>query len=135
MNRWYPKALEAFANKQLDWDTDDIRVVLIKSAYTFDEADAFVADLVAHDNGRSGTVTGRTILDGGVLDANDVAVIATAAIESSALVLFVHTGNDATAQLLIYIDDVDDDALPTTPEAAQAIVIVWDNGAGRIATL
>lgn len=108
----------------------DIRVMLVKSTYTFSAAHKFVADLGAVDNGRSVALTLKTVTSG-VFDAADTSLAATAAAASNALVLFQHTGSDATARLIAYID-TPASGLPFTPAASQNIPIVWDNGTNRI---
>lgn len=125
----YPKAKERALGGGLDLLNADVRVMLVRSTYTYDAADEFVADLGAVDNGRSGALGGKSITDG-VFNANDTTLNAAAANASNALVLFIHTGNDATARLIAYIDDAV--GLPFTPEASQACPIVWDDGANKI---
>ena len=44
--------------------------------------------------------------------------------------LFKHTGSDATARLICYIDTAT--GLPFTPAAGQAVAITWDNGSNKI---
>lgn len=125
----FPKAKERALGAGLDLLNADVRVMLALSSYSYDPADEFVADLGAVDNGRSAALAGKSIT-GGVFDANDSTLNATAASTSNALVVFIHTGNDATARLIAYIDDAV--GLPFTPEASQACPIVWDNGANKI---
>jgi hypothetical protein len=106
--------------------------MLVRSTYTYDPADEFVADLGAVDNGRSAALGSKTFTNG-VFDAADTSITATAANESNALVIFVHTGNDATARVIAYIDDAV--GLPFTPEASQVCPIVFDSGANKIFAL
>jgi hypothetical protein len=109
--------------------TDDIRAMLVLSAYTFDATDEFVSDLGAVDNGRTAALAGKSVTNG-IFDANDSTLTATAGSPSNAIVLFRHTGVDATARLVWYIDV--GVGIPFTPEAAQVCPIVWDNGADKI---
>jgi hypothetical protein len=110
--------------------TGDIRVMLVRSTYVFSAAHKFVADLGAVDNGRSAALTSKTI-GSGIFDAADSTLTATAAVACSALVIFQHTGTDATARLIAYID-TPASGLPFTPAAAQVIPLVWDNGVNKI---
>jgi hypothetical protein len=121
---------EGFLDGSLDWDTDDVRAMLVRSTYTFDASDKFVADLGSVDNGRSAALGTKTVADG-VADAADTSLTATAAVASNAIVVFQHTGADATARLICYIDSPTS-GLPFTPSAGQTVNIVWDNGANRI---
>ena len=120
---------EGFLDGSIDWDTDDIRVMLVLSSYTFSAAHKFLSSLTSSDNGRSGALTGKTVTDG-IADAADTTITATAATASKALVVFKHTGSDATARVIAYIDTAT--GLPFTPAAAQVVNVAWDNGANKI---
>lgn len=130
-NRVFPKGKEGIMDGSIDLDTDDIRVMLVKSTYVYDGADQFVVELGAVDNGRSAQMLASRTLTNGVLDAADETLTATAAAASNALILFKHTGADATARLIAYLDTVAS-GLPFTPAASQVCPITWDNGANKI---
>lgn len=129
-NVLYDKGREGFLDGSIDWDTDDIRVVLVASAYTFSAAHDFMDDIGANDNGRSAALGSKTVTSG-VADAADTTITATAAVACEALVIFKHTGVDATARLIAYID-TPTSGLPFTPSASQVVTITWDNGANKI---
>lgn len=128
-SRLFDPGREGILDRTIDM-TGDVRAMLVKAGYTFDAADKFVADLGANDNGRSASLAGKTFT-AGVFDANDTTLLAGAAEESDALVLFEHTGDDATARLVAYIDDAES-GLPFTPAAGQQVNIAWSNGADKI---
>jgi hypothetical protein len=132
-NALFPLGREGFLDGGIDWDTDDIRVMLVRSTYAYDSTDKFVSDLGAVDNGRSAALASKTVTQG-VADAADTTLNATAANASNALIIFKHTGSDATARLIAYID-TPTSGLPFTPSAGQAVPITWDNGANKIFTL
>lgn len=125
----YDPGREGFLDGSIDFDTDDIRCMLVLSSYTFSAAHKFIADLGAVDNGRSAALASKTVT-GGVADAADTSLTATAATASKAIVLFKHTGADATARLICYIDTAT--GLPFTPAASQNVPITFDNGANKI---
>jgi hypothetical protein len=129
-NALFDPGREGFLDGSIDWDTDDIRVMLVLSAYSFSAAHKFVADLGAVDNGRSAALGTKTVTSG-VADAADTSLTATAATASKALAVFKHTGSDATARLIAYID-TPTSGLPFTPAAGQTVNIAWDNGANKI---
>jgi hypothetical protein len=104
--------------------------MLVLSSYAFSAAHQFVADLGAVDNGRSAALGSKTVTSG-VADAADTTLTATAASACNALVIFQHTGSDATARLIAYID-TPTSGLPFTPSVSQVVNIAWDNGANRI---
>ena len=120
---------EGFLDGTIDWDTDDIRAMLVLNTYTFNAANKFITDIGAVDNGRSAALAGKTVTSG-VADANDTSLTATAASASNAIIVFKHTGADATARLIAYIDTAT--GLPFTPGAGQTVNIAWDNGANKI---
>lgn len=132
MSAVFPKAKEQALGAGLDLVNVDVRVMLVLSSYTYDAADEFVADLGAVDNGRSAALGSKSVTSG-IFDAADSTLNATAGTASNALIVFIHTGVDATARLVAYIDNAV--GLPFTPEAAQTCPIVWDNGAAKIFSL
>lgn len=129
-NALFDPGREGFLDGSIDWDTDDIRAMLVLSSYSFSAAHKFVADLGAVDNGRTSALGSKTVTNG-VADAADTSLVATAATASKALAIFKHTGSDATARLIAYID-TPTSGLPFTPAAGQTVNIAWDNGANKI---
>jgi hypothetical protein len=129
-NVLFSKGREGFLDGSIDWDTDDVRVMLVKSTYVFDDTDVFLSDLGAVDNGRSAALAGKTVA-GGVADATGTSLTATAAVACNALVIFKHTGVDGTARLIAYID-TPTAGLPFTPSAGQTVNITWNAGANKI---
>jgi hypothetical protein len=129
-NALYDPGREGFLDGSIDWDTGDQRVMLVKSTYTFVASHKFIADLGAVDNGRSAALGSKTVTNG-IANAAATSLVATAAAACSALVIFQHTGNDATARLIAYID-TPSAGLPFTPAASQTVNITWDSGANKI---
>jgi hypothetical protein len=129
-NALFDPGREGFLDGSIDWDTDDIRVMLVRSTYTFDAADRFLSDLGSVDNGRSAALAGKSVTNG-IADAIDTSLVATSAVACNALALFKHTGNDATARLIAYID-TPTSGLPFTPAASQTVNITWSDGANKI---
>ncbi len=120
---------EGFLDGSIDWDTNDMRVMLVKSTYTFDSADKFISDLGAVDNGRSAALGTKSVTNG-VANAANTSLVATDAAACNALIVFQHTGVDSTARLIAYIDNAT--GLPFTPAASQTVNISWDTGANKI---
>ncbi|HMN11165.1 MAG TPA: hypothetical protein PKD55_02425 [Bellilinea sp.] len=131
-NGRYSRGRQAFGDGEVNWTADDIRVVLVDTGlYTVDlalhdflddiPAGARVATLSASLGGKSNS--------GGVLDANDATFPLVSGSTAEALVVYRHTGTEATSVLLFYIDTAT--GLPVTPNGDD-VVISWDNGANRI---
>ena len=94
-NVLYDKGREGILDGTIDM-TGDVRVCLVKSAYTFSAAHEDMADIGANDNGRSAALGSKTYT-AGVFDAADTSLTATDADPCEALVIFQHTGTDSTA--------------------------------------
>jgi len=130
-NELYDKGREGFLDGSIDWDTDDIRCILV------DTAD-YSVDLAAHDNlddipsgarvATSGALTGKTVV-AGVADADDVTFPTVTGDPSEALVIYKHTGTESTSRLIAYIDDAT--GLPVTPNGGD-ITVQWDAAASKI---
>jgi len=130
-NELYDKGREGFLDGSIDWDTDDIRCILV------DTAD-YTVDLAAHDNlddipagarvATSGALTGKTVA-AGVADADDVTFSAVTGDQSEALVIYKHTGTESTSRLIAYIDDAT--GLPVTPNGGD-ITVQFDSAASKI---
>lgn len=130
-NALYGKGREGFLGGDIDWDANDIRVILIDVVdYTVSiDVDDFLDDVPgAARVATSGAFTTKTKTLG-VADADDVTLTAVTGDISEALVIYQHTGTEATARLIAYIDSATN--LPVTPNGGN-IVIAWDNGANKI---
>lgn len=130
-NALYDKGREGFLDGSIDWDTDDIRVILI-------DTDDYSVNIATHDNlddiptaarvATSGALTGKTVTDG-VADADDVVFCSVSGDQSEALVIYQHTGTESTSRLIAYIDTAT--GLPVTPNGGD-ITVQWDNGSNKI---
>ncbi len=130
-NGLYDSGRNAFLTGDVDWVADDIRVILI------DVAD-YTVNLSTHDfldDIPSGARVASVALDNqtasaGVADADDAVFTAVTGDVCEALVIYRHTGSDATAQLIAYIDTVSA-GLPVTPNGGD-ITVQWSSGSNRI---
>lgn len=129
-NVLFPLGREGILDDTIAMNAGDIRIMLVKSTYTYDDTDKFLSDLGAVDNGRS-VALGTKTFTLGVFDAADTTLTATAAVACNALIVFLHTGADGTARLIAYVD-TPTSGLPFTPAASQVVPITFDNGANKI---
>lgn len=127
----YDQARQDFLEADLDWLVQDFRVILIDTDdYTVDLAvDEFLDDIPAAARVAISSALAGKSSTAGVADANDVTLSAVSGDECEALVIYQHTGVDATAQLIAYIDVAT--GFPITPNGGD-IDIAWDSGANRI---
>lgn len=130
-NALYEKGREAFLDGSADWDTNDIRIILI------DEADDTI-DLTNDDNlddragaarvATSGALASKTVTNG-VADAADVTLSAVTGDVSESIDIYKHTGTESTSRLICNIDTAT--GLPVTPNGGD-ITVAWDSGANKI---
>lgn len=132
-NALYDKGRQAFLSGDIDWLVDTIKVTLVDVAdYTVSlTAHDFINDVPAGARVATGTLGTKTVDSpvGGVADAADVTFSAVTGDPSEALVIWKDTGNEATSNLIAYIDTAT--GLPVTPNGGD-IVVQWDNGTNRI---
>jgi hypothetical protein len=121
-----------FLTGGIDLSTDDIRVVLVDMAdYTLSiDVDDFLADIPAGARvAVSGALTSKTTTLG-VFDAADITFSSVTGDVSEALVIYQHTGVDATSELIAFID-TGVTGLPVTPNGGD-ITVTWDSGSDKI---
>lgn len=132
MSNFYPKALKKFAEADIDWTADDIKVCLIDTNdYTYSDSHEFHSSL-AGIIATSGNLSGKSVADGGILDANNVTFTAISGDEFEAVVIFKDTGVSATSPLIAYLDSAT--GLPLTPNGAN-ITLTWSDGTNKIGKL
>lgn len=117
----YPSFKQLLLSGGIDLTSADIRAIIVDSAdYTYSAAHDFLDDVTA--GGRvavSSSLASKTVT-GGVFDAADVTYTAVTGDSVEAIVLYKHTGTDATSNLIAYIDGVS-----VTPNGGN-IVVSWN---------
>ncbi len=133
-NALYGLGREGFLDGSIDWDTDDVRSVLSDAAdYVKSiDVDNDLADVAAGARvAVSGAMTSKTVTLG-TADAADVTWSAVTGDVSEEIIIYQHTGTDATSRLIVNIDTAT--GLPVTPNGGD-ITVTWDSGADKIFTL
>lgn len=130
-NALYDKGREGFLDGSIDWDTDNIKVLLVDSAdYTPNlsthqfHSDITGAGIVA----TSGNLSGKTVTNG-IADASDVTFTAVSGDQFEYIIIYKDTGVSATSRLIALIDTAT--GMPATPSGGD-IIVQWDNGANKI---
>ncbi len=134
-NAAFPINKKALLDGNIDFLGDDIRVMMVTSGYTYDAGDEFVADIGANilTNGRSPALASKTTT-GGVFDAADPTLpTVNSGQTADALILFQHTGSDATARVILFLD-TGVTGLPFSTTGGD-VSITFDNGANKILAL
>jgi hypothetical protein len=130
-NALYDSGREGFLDGSIDWDTNDIRCILIDEADdTIDLATDNMLDdrAVASRVATSGAFASKTVT-AGVADAADVTLTSVTGDISESIDIYYHTGVESTSALICNIDTAT--GLPVTPNGGN-ITIQWDSGANRI---
>ena len=108
---WYANGILKALNKEVDFDTDTIKVALCTSTYTPAQTHDYFNDVTNEVSGTGYTAGGATlgsktiVQSAGVvtLDAADTSW-ATSTITARTAVIYVDTGSAATSALLAYVD-------------------------------
>lgn len=128
----YDKGREGFLAGDIDWDANDIRVILVDTA-------AYTVDLTNHDNlddipagarvKVSGALTGKAVTAGVASAAATLAFTAVTGASIEAIVIYKHTGVESTSRLIAYIDVFSPSQI--TPNGND-ITLTWDTGVNKI---
>lgn len=133
-NTVYPNAIDGLLTGAIDLDTAAFKCALVRG-YTYSSSHTFMSDLVGAGgtlNGTSAALTSVTV-SGGVFDAADTSVSATASATNHGLVIFqasaVTGGADVaqSSQRLLYYYDTS----PIQPGTG-TVNITFDNGTNKI---
>lgn len=103
----YPSFKELLLGGGISLTADDIRAIVVDSAdYTYSAAHDMLDDVPSVARvAVSGSLGSKTVT-GGVFDAADVTLPAVTGDSVEAVVLYKHTGTEATSPLICYIDGV-----------------------------
>jgi hypothetical protein len=128
----YAKGREGFLDGSIDWDTDNIKAILVDTG-------TYTVNLATHDNlddvagaariSTSGNLASKTVTDG-VADAADVTFTSVTGASIEAIVIYKDSGVESSSRLIAYIDTAAS-GLPVTPNGGN-IIVAWDNGANKI---
>lgn len=130
----YVNALKQAFNKEIDFDTDTIKVALLTNSYTPDQdADDYFSDISANEAAGTGYTAGGATLgsktvtvDAGtntvIFDGDDVSWAAST-VTAHYAVVYVDTGTASTSALIGYADFGVD-----ISSTAGTFLIQWDEG-------
>jgi hypothetical protein len=130
MSALYGLAREAFLGGDIQWDADDIRCILVdEGQYTVSiDTHQFLTSIPSGARVAVSTQLLSPTVTLGVADAADMPLTGVTGVTTEAVVIYVHTGVDATAKLIAYIDNA---GVVLTPNGGD-VTIQWDNGANKI---
>lgn len=129
----YPSGRQAFATKQINWVSDAISVVLLKSSYVYNAAHDFLNDIAAGHRIVAVGLTGKTASGGVLFAANAVTAAVAAGSTVERLVIYLNTGNEATSTLIMHMDHASDGTPIFKQTNGSAITLNWHpNGIAQI---
>lgn len=132
-NTIYASAREKYLTGGLNWSSNDMRVILCDSGYTYSAAHNFLDDVPSGARlATSGALTGKTTTDG-VADADDVTFPSVAAGDTvTSVIVYRHTGTESTSDLVLYMDETAAGASINRLTDGNDIVLRWSNSATKI---
>ncbi len=131
----YPLGKKALMNKEIDMDTDTIKVTGVADEdYTYNAAHEHRDDITEY-SGIAGATIANITLTSNVVDGDDISPAFTSiaidgAKDIDALIIYWNSGAAATDTLLVYIDL----STSITPNGGD-INLTWDSGANKIFAL
>lgn len=130
-NSLYDRGRQGFLAGEIDWDANDIRLILIDEADdTIDlAADEDLADRAAGARVATSSAFGTKTTTAGVADAADVTLTSVTGDVSESIDIYQHTGTESTSLLICNIDTAT--GLAVTPNGGN-ITVQWDSGANKI---
>jgi len=130
-NALYDAGREGFLGGTIDWDTQDIRIILIDAAdYTKNlGTDDFLDDIAGAARVATSDALASKTITAGVADAADKTWSSVSGDVSEEIVGYYHTGTESTSALIFNIDTAT--GLPVTPNGGD-ITVTWDSGANKI---
>jgi len=134
-NQLYTSMKEDFLAGGINLSSASIRVALVKAGYTVDiDNDRYVSDIgTANIAGRSGNLDKVSITDG-IFDAENETIEDYGTEGFSYMVMYEHTGNDATSRLIAYLDTGIGLPVASTTESI-SVTIKWSDLLTKIFSL
>ena len=122
-NALYDRGRQGFLAGEIDWDANDIRLILIDEAddtidLTLDED---LADRAAAARVATSSAFGSKITTAGVADAADVTLTSVTGDVSESIDIYQHTGTESTSLLIANIDTAT--GLPVTPNGGNITIV------------
>lgn len=131
-NALFDYGREGFLAGDIDWDANNLKVVLLDTTVhdtIVVATDQFLSDInVGARIATSGNLASKTVT-GGVADAADVTLTSVTGDTVESLVIYQDTGVEATSRLIVFIDTAT--GLVLTPDGGN-VTITWDSGANKI---
>jgi hypothetical protein len=130
-NGLYDRGRQAFLANDVDWDTDDLRLILVDEADDTPDlaADEDLADRAAASRVATSDALANPAVTDGIADADNKTFSTVTGDEAESIDCYYHTGTEATSLMIFNIDTAT--GLAVTPNGGD-ITVAWDDGANKI---
>lgn len=128
----YPSGAQAFASAQINWVSDSISLVLLKSSYVYNAAHDFLNDIPSGDRVAIAAMTGKTNVGGFLTSADVVTGALTAGIIISKYVVYKNTGVEGTSILIFHFDHESSGVPISKTTNGSTVTVTWPNGVAQI---
>ena len=128
-NGFYEAGLAAFANGEIDWEADDIRVALVDTGvYTVNLATHdFYDDITGVVDVMAASLANKAVSGAGLCDSDNPTLTGVTGNTVEALVVYKYNATPGLAALIAYIDSATAN-LPFTPNGSDVTITVHANG-------
>ena len=126
-NVMFSKGLENLWSGNIDWLTDNIKVVMVDHGtdVPIPGTDEHLSDIGAGARvATSSNLSGKTVV-AGVISASNPTITAVSGATVESLLVYKDTGAEVTSPLIAYIDSTSDFSLPFTPNGSD-VTIQWN---------
>lgn len=123
----YPLGRQAFGEASINWNSDNIRCVVVSSTYVYSDLHQYHSDLTGI-LGTSSNLSGKSNVLG-VFDAADPTITGVSAGSTVAgVAVYKWTGTSGTSPLIIFYDHNISGSALAAPTDGSGIPIHWPNG-------
>jgi hypothetical protein len=132
----YKKAKEAILNGQINFTTDEIKIILIDSNnYTADEnSDEFVSDIDASAIVFTSSTVSNVTNSLGTIDASDLSITLPANKSFDTIIMYQNKTSNENSRLILHIDTAE--GLPFSGSSSEiSLSILWSNTSTKILSL
>ncbi len=122
-NSVYPSAKDEILTAGINFESDDIRAVLLDSGYSYSSGHNFLDDVTGSTRVATSNALDSMTVTNGVFDAADEVFSSVSGDQITSLLIYKHTGTESTSPLISFWDTGITGA-PVTPNGGN-ITLQW----------
>lgn len=124
MNQLYNSARQKFLRGQLDWNSSDIRLLLVDAQYTFNASHQFLSNVPLNGRIASADVPNESSANGYARGGSAKFTGLPTSEQVRGAILYRDTGVEGTSDLVGYFDQIV--GFPFTPQAGMTYFVAYD---------